>query len=92
MRTTLSKNKASDPELKEYASMLRKACEDLKLEQARSLEYAVYAGKVVRRNQGTLEDQHNATYLQEVLRGLLPPVEAEVSKHVSASIHAGEQE
>ena len=47
MRTIPSKYKASDPELKEYASMLRKACEDLKSAQARSLEYAVYAGKVV---------------------------------------------
>ena len=47
MRTIPSKNKASDPELLKYASMLRKACEDLKSAQARSLEYAVYAGKVV---------------------------------------------
>jgi len=47
MRTIPSKNKASDPELKEYARMLRQACEDLKSAQARSLEYAVYAGKVV---------------------------------------------
>lgn len=47
MLTIPSNYKASDPELKEYARMLRQACEDLKSAQARSLEYAVYAGKVV---------------------------------------------
>ena len=35
MRTIPSKYKASDPELLEYASMLRKACEDLKSAQCR---------------------------------------------------------
>ncbi len=47
MRTIPSKYKPSDPELKEYARMLRQACQDLKSAQAMSLEYAVYAGKVV---------------------------------------------
>lgn len=71
MRQT-KERKPCDPELANYASMLRKACADLKSAQARALEYAVYAGKIVNEIKAHLQTSTSLLNFKQFLKRYLP--------------------
>jgi hypothetical protein len=71
MRRT-NDRKPCDPELTKYASLLRKACADIKSAQARALEYAVYAGRIVSEIKRHLQTSTSLLSFKQFLKRYVP--------------------